>query len=225
MTAARQVLVRDVRRRLRRDGYPRLQMALMVLISGGMALLFSMLLLDAGVRAMAIRYPLAIAGGYLVFLGLLWAWLRTRLDDWAGDIPTGSGDRSAECRTDPDGAEADGVDVSGLADGLSGVDEAALPLFLLAMATAVALAAAWAVWIAPTLLAEIMIDGMVSASLYRRMKGVDPRHWLETAVRLTAVPVAGILVSATAVGVILQVLYPEVHTIGDIFRLAGTVAP
>lgn len=35
---------------------------------------------------------------------------------------------------------------------------------------------------APILFSELLVDGMLSASLYRRLKGVDSRHWLESAI-------------------------------------------
>lgn len=43
-------------------------------------------LMRAGVAALALRWPLALAGGYLVFLGLLWLWCRWLLSRGEGDL-------------------------------------------------------------------------------------------------------------------------------------------
>jgi len=70
-----------IQRRLERVSYPRLQMTLIVALTAGSGLLASFLLLDAGVDAMALRYPLAVAIAYAAFLLLLWAWLRQQSID------------------------------------------------------------------------------------------------------------------------------------------------
>jgi hypothetical protein len=44
-------------------------------------LLWSYLLLQAGFDRMAVRYPLAPGGAYVVFIFLLWLWLRTKAGD------------------------------------------------------------------------------------------------------------------------------------------------
>jgi hypothetical protein len=66
----------------------------LVALTGGAGFLASFTLLHAGLDAMALRYPLALAVAYLFFLCLLWLWLRTRGDgldvpDVSGLIPSG----------------------------------------------------------------------------------------------------------------------------------------
>lgn len=89
----RQTLVGRLQRQLERDAWPRLQMSLLVGLTGGFGLLSSFTLLHAGLDSMVVRYPLALGCAYLFFLGLLWLWLRTRLEDYI-DLP------------DPGGADA-----------------------------------------------------------------------------------------------------------------------
>jgi len=84
---SRAQVVVHLRDRLERDSYPRLQMALIVALTGGAGLMASFLLLRSGVDAMALRYPLALVLAYLVFLFLLWVWLRTRDGDTSADLP------------------------------------------------------------------------------------------------------------------------------------------
>lgn len=82
-----------LKRRLEQDSFPRIQMSLIVGVTGAAGLLFSFLMLDAGVTSMALRYPLALLMAYGVFLVLLWFWLRTQAEDYV-DIPELSGSGS-----------------------------------------------------------------------------------------------------------------------------------
>ncbi|MES2369835.1 MAG: hypothetical protein V4554_10175 [Pseudomonadota bacterium] len=83
-----------IKRRLEQDSFPRIQMSLIVCVTGAAGLLFSFLMLDAGVTSMALRYPLALLMAYGVFLVLLWLWLRTKAEDYV-DIPDFSGSGSS----------------------------------------------------------------------------------------------------------------------------------
>lgn len=67
-----------LQRRLLQDSYPRLQMGLIIALTGAAGLLCSFTMLRAGIASMTLRYPLAVAAAYLVFLLLLWIWLRAR---------------------------------------------------------------------------------------------------------------------------------------------------
>lgn len=69
---------------------------------------------------------------------------------------------------------------------------------------------------APTLFAELLLDGVLSASLYRRLSRVERWHWLETAVRRTVWPFILTAVMAFAVGWVLQDSAPEARSIGDV---------
>lgn len=90
MVASRSLVIHRAKQRLLAESYPRLQMMLLVALTGGFGLLASFLLLQAGVQSMALRYPLALAVAYLFFLFLLWLWLRTKASDFL-DIPSPSG--------------------------------------------------------------------------------------------------------------------------------------
>lgn len=243
--------------RLNRDGYPRLQMSLLVALTGGAGLLASFLLLhSAGVAAMHLRYPAAVGCAYLAFLFLLWLWLRTKADDYLDgsiDIPDLSGTGSPGVDALPDfggaggnfgGGGASGNFVvddslpspslslgdSGAADGLGeavgevvgGADEGAIPLavaLLVAALVAVLLFATfYIIYLAPTLFAELLVDGALSASLYRRMRGLQTRHWLESALRRTAVPFAVTALGLALIGYALHAYAPEAHTLGEVLR-------
>jgi hypothetical protein len=66
--------------------YPRLQMFLLVALTGMFAFLLSLLLLHAGITLIALRYPLVLGCAYLFFLFLLWLWLHSKNDD-VTDLP------------------------------------------------------------------------------------------------------------------------------------------
>lgn len=80
---SREELVEKAKDRLQRHGLPRLQMSLVVALTGGAGFLASYSLLQLGVDSMAVRYPIAAATAYAVFLLLLWIWLVIqRRGDW-----------------------------------------------------------------------------------------------------------------------------------------------
>jgi hypothetical protein len=79
----RDAIVLRVRDHLQRHGWPRVQMALMVAATGGVALLSSWALRAAGIEHLGWRYPLSLAVAWLAFLGLLGLWVRWNADDWA----------------------------------------------------------------------------------------------------------------------------------------------
>lgn len=68
------------RRYLQQRGWPRLQMALIVVLTGAAGFLASNLLRLAGIDAMLLRCPMAVVLAYGVFLLLVWIWIRWR---WA----------------------------------------------------------------------------------------------------------------------------------------------
>ncbi len=82
------------RQHLQQLGWPRLQMALIVALTGAAGFLASHLLRLAGIDAMLLRYPMAVLLAYGVFLLLMWIWIRWRwdnvLDGLSPDVGSGS---------------------------------------------------------------------------------------------------------------------------------------
>lgn len=79
---SREELVENVRKRLERYGLPRFQMSILLALTGATGFLSSYLLLKLGVDSMALRYPVAVALAYGVFLLLLRVWLRLQREGW-----------------------------------------------------------------------------------------------------------------------------------------------
>ena len=212
--------VANIRERLLRFGFPRARMLLLVLLTGGSGLLASWLLLRAGLASMPLRYLLALCIAYAIFLLLVRRFAEH--GDLDFDIPgSGSGnshaDGSGSGRVDAGAASAHDHD----AGWLDGADAAeALPLLLVIAAIAIACASLWIVVSAPTLFAELLVDGALSATLYRRLRKLETRHWLDTAVRHTIGPFLVTAVVVVAFAFAAQHYRPHAHSLGEVFAPA-----
>lgn len=251
--------IRRLMAKLEGDGFPRLQMFFLVALTGLAGLAASFTLLHGGVDTMLVRYPLAVGCAYLVFLFLLWLWLRTTADNYV-DGPTdfpqfgSSGDGSPvgiehEHVFSAGGGEYGGGGASGsfqmddslpspslpqvdipsgdsvgetVGEVIGGADEGAIPLvialLIAALAAALLFATIYLVYLAPALFAELLVDGALSASLYRRMRGLQTRHWLESAVRRTALPFAVTALGLGLIGFGFQAYAPEANTLGEVLK-------
>lgn len=224
----------DVRRAIERDQYPRVQMLIIVLLTGAAGFVASAVMLHFGVTVMALRYFLALSLAYLMFLLIVWVWLRWRADNLDG-VDLGIGDASAPSMPsysggggtfDGGGASGDYTPASGganLVDSASGaldgvdvdVGDAAIPLAVVALMAGVGFCALFVVYSAPVLFAELLVDGLLSASLYRRLRGLDRHHWLQTALRRTALPFIFAAISVSAIGACLSWYTPGAQSIGQ----------
>jgi hypothetical protein len=112
-----------MRARLEREHYPRTQMGSIVALTGLAGLAASFLMLHAGLRAMGLRYFLAMLVAYAAFFLMLWLWLRTRA--WLADLPSvfGSGDGPAVPTMRGAGGAFDGGGASASYDVASGASD------------------------------------------------------------------------------------------------------
>jgi hypothetical protein len=236
-----------VRRRLEEESFPRIQMTLIVALTGAMGLFASFLLLRAGLDSMVVRYPLSLAFAYLFFLFLLWLWLRTKPEDYL-DVPDFSnasltrGSVEMPLPIRGGGGEFGGGGASGSFDGpafasseassplpsigdavgsVGDADEIAIPIVAVALAVGLAAASLYVIYIAPVLFAEVMVDGALSYALYRRVRGENPQHWLATACRHTVFPFAATALFLALLGVAISVYAPGARSVGDVIRNAA----
>lgn len=79
---SRDELIEKVRDRLLRHGLPRLEMSILVALTGAAGFLSSYVLLQLGMDSMAVRYPIAVVIAYGVFLLLLRVWLYIQRRGW-----------------------------------------------------------------------------------------------------------------------------------------------
>lgn len=116
----------------------------------------------------------------------------------------------------------------GLADGIGSIgdaadtDELVIPLLVIGLAVGLALSSFYVIYSAPTLFAELLLDGALSASLYRRLRGIERRHWVSTALRRTALPFVLTALLLAAVGWGLQTAAPGAHSLGDAIHHTAT---
>jgi len=245
----RSVAVRRVQQRLLAGSFPRAQMALIVLLTGGFGLLSSFILLQWGVGSMAMRYPLALVLAYLFFLFLIGLWLRTNAQDHLelpdlldGDarrpategIPQfesgaggdfGGGGASASFDT-ASGSAADLAEtpIRSVGSSLSAAaeaDELTVPLLAVALAVGLAMASLYVVYIAPVLFAEVLVDGALSYALFRYLRGHDPQHWLASTFRRTALPFAATALFLAGTGAAMSAYAPGAKSLGQVVEYAG----
>ncbi len=113
-------------------------------------------------------------------------------------------------------------------DGVS-VDLDLQELWLLVLAVAALLgglvASLYIVYIAPVLLAEILVDGLLLRGLYNRVEHIERKHWLQTAVRKTLLPALLCVLFFGVAGGTLQALAPEAKSIGEVWSVLTTKKP
>jgi hypothetical protein len=250
----RRQAVQDARRMLERRAWPRLEMSLIVALTGLCGFFASWVMLHAGEARMAVRYPAAVLVAYGCFLLLLWMWLALRSSD-LGDVPDpggldsgsvggaskdagvdfsvgggdfGGGGASGSWDGAPSGSstsfEVSSVGDGGIGDavgeGLSSADELAIPLLILLALATLAIGAVFAAFqvvaVAPSLLAELLVDGVLSYSLFRRLRGRESRYWLSTAVARTAFPFLATAAMLSVAGALMAWHWPGADSIGDV---------
>jgi hypothetical protein len=109
-----------------------------------------------------------------------------------------------------------GSELGDAAGAMADADELAIPLLAIALAVGLAFASLYVIYIAPTLLAEVLVDGALSYVLYRHVRGDDPAHWLATAVRRTALPFLATAIFLALAGAGLSVYAPGARSIGEV---------
>ena len=98
------------------------------------------------------------------------------------------------------------------------LDEGWVIIVPIALLAAGVLAAAYVVYAAPVLLAEVLLDVLLVSGLHRRLRKLEPQFWLSTALRRTWVPVAAVAVLVAASGFIMETVVPGADSIGEVVR-------
>jgi hypothetical protein len=230
---------------INRDSYPRLEMILLVSLTGFAGFLTSYGLLMLGLDTIWVRYLISVGIAYVVFLALLGVWLAWKttksneiLEDSADvvdlltDIPL-SAKTSNAGSFGGNGGTFDGGGASGNYDGgdvvaetfgaVAQAEEGAIPLVvigaLLLGLFSIFIIAFSIVSSAPILFSELIVDSMLSASLYRRLRGLDSHHWLESAFKRTFWPFFFTALTFSIVGFLMAYFVPDAHSLGEIIAL------
>ena len=211
-------------------------------LTGVAAFLTSAVLLRLGVTPMVVRYPIAIAAAYGVFIMLIgfWLWLQRNESDMVdaaaevlgrtdlvGDGRVSSSGGSVNLMGDVSTPPVSGGSTGGGGGGpsfdIAGVDvdldDAIWVVLAIVVLIAGLLAIFYIVYIAPMLLTEVLVDGLLAAGLYKTVKGVEGRYWMTTVLRKTAIPAILALIFFGIAGFCVQKIEPEASSIGDAWRL------
>lgn len=81
---------------------------------------------------------------------------------------------------------------------------------------------AYVIWTAPVLFAEVLVDGVIMARIYRKMRIRTETGWGLSAIRRTWVPALLLVAFMAIAGIAMEHLAPGAHSIGavvDHFRL------
>ncbi len=257
----RERTVQSLKEYLQQADYPRLQMTLMVSLTSLSGFLASWLLLHLGFDHMGWRYGLAVLAAYGAFLGMLRVWLHFEgrrlqvgspdaedaidvgsdlLDDGLPSFRGGSQmpflPQSPQAPLHSGGGGSSGG--GGFSLDLDG-DELVVVILVVAALAAMAAAAGYLIYQAPSIFADLMFDGVLSAGLYRRLKKLrgnargedgEEGEWLPTALKRTAWPFAIIGALVVAAGFAMHGYAPEARSIGGVYarfeaRRAGTSEP
>jgi len=233
------IKIAHARQQLERRGWPRLQMAVIVLATGATGFLASFALLSGGLGSMLLRYPLAVLIAYGMFLLMMWAWVRWRADasdvfdlvDFPAGGSGGSGYSGSGGASGGGGASSSwGPSIgsspspgSGGAGALDVLDGDGLPILaviaLVTVAAVCVIAAGWVVWTAPALMAELLVDAAIAGGLYRRMRGAQAQGWWWLCVRHTFWPLVGVLSFFIALGALAGHRAPEATTLMQALQL------
>lgn len=222
----RRQLLRRAHAFLERRGSPRFHMTLMVAVTGLAGFLASFAMLHLGLSRMWLRYGLAVAVAYLVFLGMVWLWVlhhrgHLNLDLSPVDALDGvdlvsslgrvrSGAGGSLPAEDPSPSVGGGLALD--------LDEAVVVLVVIAAVASALIASIYVISTAPALLGEVLVDGVLSVGLYRRLRRLDQRHWLESAMMRTGFPIVAVAVFFMIAGAVMQLYAPEAVSIGGVWQ-------
>lgn len=203
--------------------YPRLTLLLLVSLAGCAGFLISSGLLHFGWHEMAVRYPLAVLGGYAVFLIQLRIWVeieRTRYQPNDVQISTEPPEEIHEStlldrlqRSEPT-SWLDHLNFSDIFIPEEGCLFGCLFAVVIGVIGGAVTLVASFILAGPGFLAEVFLDAVVVSMLYRHLKNAAREHWLGTAVRKTWSSVAMTAVALGVVGFCLDEFAPDSHSIG-----------
>jgi hypothetical protein len=81
----------------------------------------------------------------------------------------------------------------------------------------------WIIYSAPWFLAELLVDSVFAATLYRALRPRGPGHWLKTAARRTLPPFLVVATVVTLAGWLMARYAPAARSIGDVLLHAKGV--
>ena len=192
---------------------PRQTMAGLVLIASFISFITSALLLKLGMTSMPLRYAFALGLGYAALGFSLWLWAKAHPGDIGSDL-TKAGQRIKPVSAKTVSERAENV-VSSFNIFPSSLADAEFFIVLLLFGVVF-----WLIAAAPTLMAELTLDSLVTVRVYQRLRRMDSSPYLYTFWRITRVPLLIMAVMLIGTAWLLQHYLPTIHTLGDAIRAA-----
>ncbi|GAC1371418.1 MAG: hypothetical protein NVS3B3_04850 [Aquirhabdus sp.] len=191
---------------------PKLTMAGFVAIAGLMGFIVSTALLKSGVQSMPIRYAAGLFAGYLSLCLSLWL--------WAGAYPKNIAAIDSSAARDDGFGPRKKSSTNQTADDLSTIDIPSsvfeLKLIILLVLFGVAF---WLISSAPTLMAELTLDSLVSMQVYHRIRRSDKQPYLLTFWQVTRFPLLLTVFILVGGAWLLQTFVPEAHTLWQALKI------
>ncbi len=192
---------------------PKITMAGFVAIAGLVGFIMSTILLKSGVESMPIRYAFGLCAGYLSLCLCLWLWTGAHPKNIAEvDSSTDRNDGfNPRTKSSTDQA-ADYVSASEVIP--SSIFELELIILLVLFG-----AAFWLISSAPTLMAELTLDSLVSMQVYHRIRRSDIQPYLLTFWQVTKLPLFFTVIVLVGGAWLLQAFVPEAHTFWQVLTM------
>jgi hypothetical protein len=218
-------LVARLRSHLVRTGRPRTQTLTLVSATALLGLLTSIALLHLHLHNIALRYIISVAVAYAGFLGLVRCWILYRQRAWQRTGASSTRTITARAPTQPKQKNpGDGFSWLDLLDALdifASLDD----LIVAALFIAGAVSIFFVIWqvvnfvmLGPEFLAEVFLDGVFSAALYRRLGQIEHQHWMKTVFAKTLAPFLWTLLFFAFLGAVSAHYAPEAVSIGGVVR-------
>lgn len=197
-------------------------------------------LMRAGIGSLALRWSVALAGGYVVFLGLLWLWCRWLLSRGQADgdlpldaaldpVPSGRGGSGVECGDSGleagDLAEGAGEAAKGVLEAAGAADEGIVVVVPLALVVGIAVLIASALGVAVFGLfgVEVLLGVAVEIAFASAGGALAFRArregWLAHATGRTWRPMLIVLALAAALGAVIDHWLPGAGSLPQAVRL------
>jgi hypothetical protein len=187
-----------------------------------LGLLTSIGLLQLHLHNMTLRYLISVVIAYAGFLGLVRFWIIYQQRTWERVGATGTRPITARLTTQPKRKKpGEGFSWLDWMDLLDIFDD----FIVIALLIAGAISIFFVIWhvinfvaLGPEFLAEVMLDGVFSAALYRRLDRIEHQHWMKTVFAKTKAPFLWTLLFFAFQGVVSARYAPEAVSIGGVIR-------